>query len=143
MSTAPSLGAQADPVDAAEPWPAPRQLHQVGEVARATPEVVDCRRITGEDCYVMTAHVRSVEALRGGDRPFRRLRADDHLDRPILARTATRAPDGRGDRLTGAWSGKPRVRLGPYGDASAKAHGSIKLGVDGDMKPWMVPKLAD
>ncbi len=43
--------------------PAPRQLHQVGEVARATPEVVECRRITGEDCYVMTAHVRSVEHL--------------------------------------------------------------------------------
>jgi Lrp/AsnC family transcriptional regulator, leucine-responsive regulatory protein len=44
--------------------PAPRQLHQVGEVAGATPEVVDCRRITGDDCYVMTAHVRSVEHLK-------------------------------------------------------------------------------
>jgi Lrp/AsnC family leucine-responsive transcriptional regulator len=43
--------------------PAPRQLHQVGELARSTPEVVDCRRITGEDCYIMTAHVRSVEHL--------------------------------------------------------------------------------
>lgn len=43
--------------------PAPRQLRQVGDVARATPEVVDCRRITGDDCYVMTAHVRSVEHL--------------------------------------------------------------------------------
>jgi Lrp/AsnC family leucine-responsive transcriptional regulator len=43
--------------------PAPRQLHQVGELARNTPEVVDCRRITGEDCYIMTAHVRSVEHL--------------------------------------------------------------------------------
>lgn len=43
--------------------PAPRQLHLVGEVAAATPEVVDCRRITGDDCYVMTAHVRSVEHL--------------------------------------------------------------------------------
>jgi Lrp/AsnC family leucine-responsive transcriptional regulator len=43
--------------------PAPRQLHQVGELAVNTPEVVDCRRITGEDCYIMTAHVRSVEHL--------------------------------------------------------------------------------
>jgi Lrp/AsnC family leucine-responsive transcriptional regulator len=43
--------------------PAPRQLHQVARVAVDTPEVVDCRRITGEDCYVMTAHVRSVEHL--------------------------------------------------------------------------------
>ncbi len=43
--------------------PAPRELHQVGELARSTPEVVDCRRITGEDCFIMTAHVRSVEHL--------------------------------------------------------------------------------
>ncbi len=43
--------------------PAPRQLHQVGELAQRTTEVVDCRRITGEDCYIMTAHVRSVEHL--------------------------------------------------------------------------------
>ena len=43
--------------------PAPRQLHNVGQLAERTPEVVDCRRITGEDCYIMTAHVRSVEHL--------------------------------------------------------------------------------
>lgn len=43
--------------------PGPRQLHLVGELAAKTPEVVDCRRITGEDCYIMTAHVRSVEHL--------------------------------------------------------------------------------
>ena len=43
--------------------PAPRELHQVAQLAQATPEVVDCRRITGEDCYIMTAHVRSVEHL--------------------------------------------------------------------------------
>jgi Lrp/AsnC family leucine-responsive transcriptional regulator len=43
--------------------PGPRQLHQVAELARQTPEVVDCRRITGEDCYIMTVHVRSVEHL--------------------------------------------------------------------------------
>jgi Lrp/AsnC family leucine-responsive transcriptional regulator len=43
--------------------PAPRQLHQVGDLARRTSEVVDCRRITGDDCYIMTAHVRSVEHL--------------------------------------------------------------------------------
>jgi Lrp/AsnC family transcriptional regulator, leucine-responsive regulatory protein len=43
--------------------PTPRQVHQVAELAQLSPEVVDCRRITGEDCYVMTAHVRSVEHL--------------------------------------------------------------------------------
>ncbi|MGI8713831.1 MAG: Lrp/AsnC family transcriptional regulator [Solirubrobacteraceae bacterium] len=43
--------------------PAPRELHRIAALAQATPEVVDCRRITGDDCYVMTAHVRSVEHL--------------------------------------------------------------------------------
>jgi len=43
--------------------PAPRQIQRVGDLARRTPEVVDCRRITGEDCYIVTAHVRSVEHL--------------------------------------------------------------------------------
>ena len=43
--------------------PAPGQLHNVARIAQDTAEVVDCRRITGEDCYVMTAHVRSVEHL--------------------------------------------------------------------------------
>jgi Lrp/AsnC family leucine-responsive transcriptional regulator len=43
--------------------PAPRQLHEVAQLARETLEVVDCRRITGEDCFIMTAHVRSVEHL--------------------------------------------------------------------------------
>lgn len=43
--------------------PAPRQLHQVGELARSTPEVVDCRRITGDDCYILNIHVRSVQHL--------------------------------------------------------------------------------
>ena len=43
--------------------PAPRQLHDVAELARRTPEVVECHRITGEDCFFMKAHVRSVEHL--------------------------------------------------------------------------------
>lgn len=43
--------------------PAPQQLRNVAALAQRTPEVVDCRRITGDDCYVMTAHVRSVEHL--------------------------------------------------------------------------------
>jgi Lrp/AsnC family leucine-responsive transcriptional regulator len=43
--------------------PAPRQLQKVADLARATPEVVECHRITGEDCYFMKAHVRDVEHL--------------------------------------------------------------------------------
>jgi Lrp/AsnC family leucine-responsive transcriptional regulator len=43
--------------------PAPRQLHKVADVARRAPEVVECHRITGEDCYLMKAHVRSMTHL--------------------------------------------------------------------------------
>ena len=35
--------------------PAPRQIPKVAELARATPEVTECHRVTGEDCFVMRA----------------------------------------------------------------------------------------
>jgi Lrp/AsnC family transcriptional regulator, leucine-responsive regulatory protein len=43
--------------------PAPGQLRNVAQAAVATPEVVECHRITGEDCYIMRANVRDVEHL--------------------------------------------------------------------------------
>ena len=43
--------------------PAPRQLPKVAEVADATPEVVECHRVTGEDCFFLKAHVRDVTHL--------------------------------------------------------------------------------
>jgi Lrp/AsnC family transcriptional regulator, leucine-responsive regulatory protein len=43
--------------------PAPRQLAAVAQLARDTPEIVECHRVTGDDCYVMTAWVRDVTHL--------------------------------------------------------------------------------
>jgi Lrp/AsnC family transcriptional regulator, leucine-responsive regulatory protein len=43
--------------------PAARQIPKVAELVRGMPEIVECNRITGEDCYVMKAYVRSVEHL--------------------------------------------------------------------------------
>jgi Lrp/AsnC family transcriptional regulator, leucine-responsive regulatory protein len=43
--------------------PAPRELKKVAELAQRTPEVVECHRITGEDCYFMRAWVRDVGHL--------------------------------------------------------------------------------
>src|SRR3954465_9503315 len=43
--------------------PAPRQIAEVARRARETPEVVECNRITGDDCFVMRAHVRDVDHL--------------------------------------------------------------------------------
>ena len=39
--------------------PAPREIHKVAELAQR-PEVTECVRVTGEDCFVMRAHVRDV-----------------------------------------------------------------------------------
>ena len=43
--------------------PAPGQLVSVAEAARERPEVVECHRVTGDDCYLMKAYVRDVEHL--------------------------------------------------------------------------------
>ena len=43
--------------------PAPRQLAEVAALARDTPEVIECHRVTGDDCFVMTAFVRDVTHL--------------------------------------------------------------------------------
>jgi Lrp/AsnC family transcriptional regulator, leucine-responsive regulatory protein len=43
--------------------PAPGQLPNVADLARATDEVVECHRVTGDDCFFMKAHVRDVTHL--------------------------------------------------------------------------------
>ena len=43
--------------------PGSRQLHRIPEVARETPEVVECYRITGEDCFFLKLHLRSIDDL--------------------------------------------------------------------------------
>jgi Lrp/AsnC family transcriptional regulator, leucine-responsive regulatory protein len=43
--------------------PASRQLHKIPEVAVATPEVVECYRITGDDCFFVKLHLRSIDDL--------------------------------------------------------------------------------
>ena len=43
--------------------PATRMIAKVAELAQATPEVTECHRVTGEDCFVMRLHVRDVVHL--------------------------------------------------------------------------------
>jgi Lrp/AsnC family transcriptional regulator, leucine-responsive regulatory protein len=43
--------------------PAPGQLARIPEVARETPEVVECYRITGEDCYLIKLYLRAIDEL--------------------------------------------------------------------------------
>lgn len=45
--------------------PMPGKLPDIIALARDTPRVVECHRITGEDCFIMRAHIESIEALDG------------------------------------------------------------------------------
>jgi Lrp/AsnC family transcriptional regulator, leucine-responsive regulatory protein len=43
--------------------PATRQLRKIPELAREIPEVVECHRVTGEDCFVLKLHLRAMDDL--------------------------------------------------------------------------------
>lgn len=45
--------------------PMPGQFHKVANILNKLPAVVECDRITGEDCFIARAHVRSVADLEG------------------------------------------------------------------------------
>jgi Lrp/AsnC family leucine-responsive transcriptional regulator len=41
----------------------PGQLPKIPELARRIPEVAECHRITGEDCFYLKLHLRSIDEL--------------------------------------------------------------------------------
>ena len=43
--------------------PDPGQLPRVAELARQIPEVVECHRITGEDCFILKVHFPAMDQL--------------------------------------------------------------------------------
>jgi len=43
--------------------PAPGQLARIPELAAEIPEVGECHRVTGEDCFFLKVHLRSIEEL--------------------------------------------------------------------------------
>jgi Lrp/AsnC family transcriptional regulator, leucine-responsive regulatory protein len=43
--------------------PAPGRLPQVAELARRLPQVVECHRVTGEDCFVIKLYLPALEQL--------------------------------------------------------------------------------
>jgi len=43
--------------------PAPGKLPKVAELAQSMPQVVECHRITGEDCFIMKIHIDALENL--------------------------------------------------------------------------------
>lgn len=43
--------------------PLPGELKRVAEILRDLPEIAECDRVTGDDCFIAKAHVRSMEHL--------------------------------------------------------------------------------
>jgi Lrp/AsnC family transcriptional regulator, leucine-responsive regulatory protein len=43
--------------------PIPGQLQKVADILRGMPEIVECDRITGEDCFIARAYVKTVGDL--------------------------------------------------------------------------------
>src|SRR5437762_10604979 len=43
--------------------PAPGQLPRIPELAAEIPEISECHRITGEDCFFLKVHLRSIDEL--------------------------------------------------------------------------------
>ncbi|MFI0370326.1 Lrp/AsnC family transcriptional regulator [Actinomadura sp. 1N219] len=43
--------------------PSPRELSRIPKIADEIPEIVECHRITGDDCFYFIAHLRTVEEL--------------------------------------------------------------------------------
>jgi len=43
--------------------PNPGQLPKVADLARQIPNVVECHRVTGEDCVVLKVHIPAIDQL--------------------------------------------------------------------------------
>jgi Lrp/AsnC family leucine-responsive transcriptional regulator len=43
--------------------PTPGQLPKIADLAKRSPEVSECHRITGEDCFLIKLHAPTIEAL--------------------------------------------------------------------------------
>ena len=43
--------------------PSPGQLSKIVELAQQIPEVVECHRVTGEDCFILKVHIPAIDQL--------------------------------------------------------------------------------
>jgi Lrp/AsnC family leucine-responsive transcriptional regulator len=45
--------------------PMPGQLQKIAKLAQSIPQVTECQRITGEDCFLIRMHLRALDELDG------------------------------------------------------------------------------
>jgi Lrp/AsnC family leucine-responsive transcriptional regulator len=91
--------------------PLPGQLQKVAELLRRLPAIVECDRITGEDCFLARAHVRSVgelEALIDQLMPFAMTNTSVIQSSPVRRRLPPVAVASRRDRPPAAVSRNAR-----------------------------------
>src|SRR5215467_1092673 len=43
--------------------PLPGHLHKIAELAQAIPEITECHRITGEDCFILKVYLKEISSL--------------------------------------------------------------------------------
>jgi Lrp/AsnC family leucine-responsive transcriptional regulator len=43
--------------------PLPGHLHKIAELAQTIPEITECHRITGEDCFILKVYVKQISSL--------------------------------------------------------------------------------
>ena len=117
--------------------PLPGELQRVAGILSKLPEIIECDRVTGEDCFVARAHVRSVEDLERADRQGHPLCDDQHVDHPVVAGEAPPAADfpcRRGLRLLAPSSDPPPDALGVVAVSLAEFLGQhLFLALDGDL----------
>ena len=66
-------------------------LRLIPGIAREVPNVTECYRITGEDCYFLKVWLRSHRGPGAGPRPVHPARPYDHVDRALGAGPAAPA----------------------------------------------------
>ncbi len=79
--------------------PLPGELVRVAKILQETPAIVECDRITGDDCFLARAHVRSVaelEALIDSIIPFATTNTAIIQSSPV-PRRLVRITQGNGD----------------------------------------------
>ncbi len=77
--------------------PGPGQLPSIAELAARTPEVSECHRISGEDCFLLKVHVARIEDLESVLDSFLihgQTTSSFIVSTPVPARTVVPGPRG-------------------------------------------------
>ncbi|SDT58336.1 Lrp/AsnC family transcriptional regulator, leucine-responsive regulatory protein [Actinoplanes derwentensis] len=73
--------------------PGPGQLPEIAELAGRTPQVSECHRISGEDCFLLKVHVAAIEDLAAVFDQFL-LHGQTHSSFVVATPVPPRAPQG-------------------------------------------------